>query len=94
MGRRGRDQSDDRRPEKGRRRLPSRWGTAGIVGCVHFTGAWAALNWRRVEATPALAAVMIDLAPLAELASAAEVAPGPVTELNLPTPRRRPRRNA
>jgi periplasmic protein TonB len=86
-------QSDDRRPEQRQAALAMlRWGTAGIVvAAIHFTGAWAALNWRRVEATPdAPPAVMIDLAPLAVAPPAPpqEVAPGPqMTEAQpVPTP--------
>ena len=70
-----------------------RWGTAAIVvAAVHFTAAWAALNWRKAEATPDAPppAVMIDLAPLAVAPPAPpqEVAPGPrMTEAQpVPTP--------
>jgi periplasmic protein TonB len=63
-----------------------------VVAAVHFTAAWAALNWRKAEATPAAPppAVMIDLAPLAVAPPAPpqEVAPGPqMTEAQpVPTP--------
>jgi periplasmic protein TonB len=63
-----------------------------VVAVVQFTAAWAALNWRKVEATPDAppAAIMIDLAPLAVAAPAPpqEVAPGPqMTEAQpVPTP--------
>jgi periplasmic protein TonB len=70
-----------------------RWGTTAlVVAAIHFTGAWAALNWRQIEATPDAPppAVMIDLAPLAVAPPAPpqEVAPGPqMTEAQpVPTP--------
>jgi periplasmic protein TonB len=70
-----------------------RWGTAAIVvAAVHFTAAWAALNWRNAEATPDVPppAVMIDLTPLAVAPPAPpqEVALGPeMTEAQpVPTP--------
>lgn len=87
-------QSDDRRPEQRQAALVVlRWGTAAIVVvAVHFTAAWAALNWRKAEATRDAPpqAIMIDLAPLAVAppASPQEVAPGPqMTEAQpVPTP--------
>ena len=87
-------QSDDRRPEQRQAALVVlRWGTAAIVVvAVHFTAAWAALNWRKAEATPDAPpqAIMIDLAPLAVAPPAPpqEVAPGPqMTEAQpVPTP--------
>ena len=63
-----------------------------VVAAVHFTAAWAALNWLKAEATPDAPppAVMIDLAPLAVAPPAPpqEVAPGPqMTEAQpAPTP--------
>lgn len=51
------------------------------MAAIHFTAAWAALNWRKAEATPDAPppAVMSDLAPLAVAPPAPpqEVAPGP-----------------
>jgi periplasmic protein TonB len=87
-------QSDDRRPEQRQAALVVlRWGTAAIVVvAVHFTAAWAELNWRKAEATRDAPpqAIMIDLAPLAVAppASPQEVAPGPqMTEAQpVPTP--------
>jgi protein TonB len=76
-------QSDERGPVRRQAALAGlRWGMAAIlVAAIHFTGAWAALNWREVEATPDAPppAVMIDLAPLAVAPPAPpqEVAPGP-----------------
>jgi protein TonB len=87
-------QVEDRRPARRQAALATvRWSTAAIaVAAVHFTAAWAALNWRQIEATPDAPppAVMIDLAPLAVAPPAPpqEVAPGPqMTEAQLvPTP--------
>jgi periplasmic protein TonB len=75
-------QGGDRRPVRRQAALAAlRWGIAAIVvAAVHFTAAWAALNWRNTEATPDAPppAVMIDLAPLAVAPPAPpqEVAPG------------------
>ena len=70
-----------------------RWGMAAIVvAAVHFTAAWAALNWHEAETTPDAPppAVMINLAPLAVAPPSPpqEVAPGPqMTEAQpIPTP--------
>jgi protein TonB len=87
-------QGDERRPVGKQARLAAlRWGMAAlVVAAVHFTAARAALNWRRVEATPDTPppAIMIDLAPLAVAPPAPrqEVAPGPqMTEAQpVPTP--------
>jgi periplasmic protein TonB len=84
----------DRRPGRRHAALAVlRWGVAAIVvAAVHFTAAWAALNWRKAEATPDIPppAVMIDLAPLAVVPPSPphEVAPGPqMTEAHpVPTP--------
>jgi periplasmic protein TonB len=73
----------DRRPVRRQASLtPLRWGMAAVVvAAVHFTAAWAALNWRKAKPTPDAPppAVMIDLAPLAVAPPAPrqEVAPGP-----------------
>jgi periplasmic protein TonB len=85
---------DERRPVRKQAALAALgWSTAAIVvAVVHFTAAWAAVNWRKVEATPDAPppAIMIDLAPLAVAAPAPpqEVAPGPqMTEAQpVPTP--------
>jgi periplasmic protein TonB len=75
--------SRDRRPVRRQAALiPLRWGMAAIVmAAVHFTAAWAAINWRKAKPTPDAPppAVLIDLAPLAVAPPAPpqEVAPGP-----------------
>jgi periplasmic protein TonB len=85
-------QGGDRGPVRRQVALATlRWGTAAIVvAAVHFTAAWAALNWREAEATPDAPppAVMIDLAPLAVAPPSPpqEVAPGPQTTETQPVP--------
>jgi periplasmic protein TonB len=85
-------QVDDRRQARRQAALATlRWSTAAIAAAaIHFTAAWAALNWRKAETTPDAppAAVMIDLAPLAVAPPAPpqEVAPGPEMTETQPIP--------
>jgi periplasmic protein TonB len=82
----------DRRPVRRQTALAAlRWGMAAIVvAAVHFTAAWAALNWRKAEAAPDAPppAVIIDLAPLAVAPPSPpqEVAPGPQMTEAQPVP--------
>jgi periplasmic protein TonB len=85
-------ESEGRGPARSQAALVAfRWSMAAlVVAAIHFTAAWAALNWREVEATPDATppAVMIDLAPLAVAPPAPpqEVAPGPQTTEAQPVP--------